>query len=98
MSEGIEMSGRRAVCGGSWLGFWFWFLEEEELEVWRPWLWFVGFCGEEEDEPPGRGAWELACADDEGTDFRVCDWARVGGAASRRTMGGAKFVSEKRTV
>ena len=95
MSEGIEMRGRRAVWGGSWVGFWF-LMVEEELEVWRPWPWCVDFCGEEEDEPLARGAWELACSDDEGTDFRVCD--RVDGAPSRRTVGGAKFVSEKRTV
>lgn len=103
MSEGIEMRGRRAAWGGSWVGFWFLVVEEEEtLEVWRgewrPWPWFVGFCGEEVEEPLARGAWELGCADDDGMDFVVCDWARVRGPASRQTMGGAKFVSEKRTV
>jgi len=96
MSEGMEMSGRRAACGGSWAGFWFFEVWRGE---WRPWLWFVGFCGEEVEEPLARGAWEPACTDDEeGMDFVVCDWARVRGPASRRTVGGAKFVSEKRTA
>ena len=99
MSEGIEMSGRRAACGGSWAGFWFFEVWRGEWRLWLwLWLWLVGFCREEEEEPLARGAWELGCADDDGMDFVVCDWARVRGPASRRTMGGAKFVSEKRTV